>query len=249
MAIEPNFRDAPEPDPPTAADVAAMRAHRRDAHGADFVVERDVSYAGNVSATAPMTYNAPTAAGGATYHCRDCPGRVFLLDDPFAATPARRQHLRLVDPNLRTLIAGVPPERQDELIDRYERRELGGPFAAAPAAPLADGAFAAEPQRARPKPAPSAVTARRIKRCQDFLLERRHAGRTVDEAIDDLVELYETNRKRYREIVGEDRLYARETFRDYHKQIAPGQKQAAADASRRLRASGKAKPKRGKFTG
>ena len=49
-------------------------------------------------------------------------------------------------------------------------------------------------------------TADRIERCQRFLMERRLAGRTIDEAISDLIDLHETNGKRYRKIVGGNRL-------------------------------------------
>jgi hypothetical protein len=233
MASEPTFRELPDPDPPTADEVERMRAHRRDEHGEDFDLQRDVSYAGNTSDAAPMTFVAATPAAGPKYWCKDCEGRVFMLPDPYVGTPERRDHLRSFDKQLQTLLAGVDPDAEDALIDRYERRRLGV------FAPVAD-----EPVSRR-----RSVTAGRIERCQDFLYDRRLVGRTVDEAIDDLMDLHAENRKLYIEIVGDGTLYAAETFRSYYKELPADKKAAARKASAALRASGEAKPKYGKFTG
>jgi hypothetical protein len=237
MAAEPSFPEVPEPDPPTADEVERMRAHRRDEHGEDFDLHRDVSFAGNLSETAPMTFAAATPASGPKYWCKDCEGRVFLLPDPYIGTPERRDHLRRSDRRLQTLLAGVDPEDQDEFIDRYELRQLG---ALRPA--LAPHLAAVPTKRRR-------VTADRIERCQRFLMERRLAGRTIDEAISDLTDLHETNGKRYREIVGGNRLYDAATFNDYYKELSKAKKKIARETCRQLRASGEAKPKYGKFTG
>jgi hypothetical protein len=234
MATEPSFPPVPEPDPPTEEDIEAMRAHRQEEHGEDFDLRRDVSYAGNASETAPMTFVAATPAAGPKYRCKGCEGRVFMLPDPYVGTPERRDHLRSFDPQVRTLLAGVDPQDEDALIDRIERRRLGL-FAPAPAEP---------PTRRRE------TTARRIEDCYEFLYQRRLAGRTVNEAISDLTDLHETNPALYREIVGTTRLYEAETFRDYYKELPEDKKKAAKETSRRLRASGEAKPKYDtKFTG
>jgi hypothetical protein len=233
MASEPSFPEVPEPNPPSTQEVERMRAHRREEHGEDFDLGRDVSYGGNVSETAPLTYTAATPAGPAAYHCRDCPGSRFTLDDPYIGTPERRAHLRRFDPQLRTLLANVDRERQDAFIDRYERR-LHGALAPVPVDPA--------PRR-------RAATARRIERCQDFLLQRRLVGRTIVDAIDDLIDLHDENRRLYVEIVGDATLYAPETFRCYYKELPEEKKTRARETYKRLRASGEAKPKYRKFTG
>jgi hypothetical protein len=237
MASEPSFPELPDPDPPKADEVERIRAHRQEEHGEDFDLRRDVSYAGNESETAPMTYVAATPAGGPRFWCKGCEGRVFMLPDPYIGTAERRDHLRSSDPQLRTLLAGVDPKDEDEFIGRYERRKFGSWLA------VVDPGFS-EPTRRRE------VTARRIKGCLEFLYQRRLAGRTVDEALADLVDLHDENRERYVEIVGDDNLYAEQTFRDYYKQLPAEKKKLARETSRRLRASGEAKPKYDtKFTG
>jgi hypothetical protein len=107
-----------------------MRRHREEEHGADFRLSRDVSFAGNARATAPLAYIAPTAFNQAAFHCRDCQGRKFLLRDPFAGTPERRAHLRRIDRHLQALLAATAPEDHDALIDLYERRALGSELVA-----------------------------------------------------------------------------------------------------------------------
>src|SRR5947207_2390619 len=113
---EPRFPEAPEPDPPSPEDIELMRRHRREEHEADFDLRRDVSFAGNVSETAPLTYIAPTPAVGASFRCRDCPGRALTATDPYMGTPERRAYLRTFNRDLRTLLAGIPPEEQDDFI-------------------------------------------------------------------------------------------------------------------------------------
>jgi hypothetical protein len=238
MAAEPSFPEVPEPDPPNADEVERMRAHRRDEHGEDFDLRRDVSFAGNPSETAPITFVAATPASGPKYRCEDCEGQLFLLPDPYIGTPERREHLRSFDRDLRTLLAGVDPEDQDEFIDRYERRRLGALLPA-----LAPHLAAVPTKRGQ-------ATADRIMRCQEFVQKRRLAGRTVDEALSDLTDLHQTNLKLYREIVGDATLYAAGTFYCYYKELPAHQKKIARETSRRLRASGEVKPKYGtKFTG
>ena len=237
MASEPSFPELPDPDPPTADEIERMRAHRRGEHGEDFDLHRDVSFAGNPFETAPMTFAAASPASGPRYWCKDCDGQVFLLPDPYIGTPERRDHLRSFDRDLRTLLAGVDPEDEDEYIDRYERRRLGVLLPA-----LAPHLAEVPTKRLK-------RTADRIERCQRFLLKRRHAGRTVEEAIDDLTDLHAENRKLYIEIVGDATLYAPETFRGYYKELPADKKATARKASAALRASGEAKPKYRKFTG
>jgi hypothetical protein len=101
---------APEPPPPSPQDVEQMRAHRDDVHNKGLSLRRDVSFGGNASATAPLSYIAPTPARGGSYSCGDCPGRTFPLpDDPYIGTPERRAYLRTFDKRLATLLAGVAP--------------------------------------------------------------------------------------------------------------------------------------------
>lgn len=209
----------PDPPPPSASDVAEMRRHMRVQHRRGFDLCRDVSFAGNLSKSAPLTYTAATAGGPAAYHCRDCPGSRFLLGDPFAGTPERRDHLRLVDPKLKPLLAATRPEDQDALIDLYEQRALGSALVA--------GTVRREGQRtAKHRP----ETRQRIENCQRYLLERRFAGRTIEQAIDDLIALRETDPRRYREIVGSGRAYSPETFRGYWKELGARDKVLAQHA-------------------
>src|SRR5436190_22193474 len=110
---ETRFPEAPAPEPPSPEDIEWMRWHRRDKHDEDFDLRRDVSFAGNISETAPLTYTAATPAARASCWCRDCPGQKFMLSDPYVGTPERRAHLRSTDSNLQTLLANLWPDEED----------------------------------------------------------------------------------------------------------------------------------------
>ena len=245
MSDEPRVPTASEPDPPSADDVETMRRHVVEVHGREFDLHRDVSFAGNATASAALTYVAPTSARGAAFNCRECPGKKMLLSDPMAGSAERHEHLRLRDPQLKPWLAATPPEYHDTIIELYEERLLGPLLAPPPRGTVAEDTRRVDgaPERTRE------TTKQLARRCQGFLLRRRLAGRTVDEAVDDLRDLRETNRRLYRQVIGSDREYSPERLRDFYKQLPPAIKKRAAEHCRALRADGRAKPKYGKFTG
>jgi hypothetical protein len=158
-----------------------------------------------------------------TVHCPLCPGLTIVVD-----TAPDPELLRLVSQQqgLQPLLSGLCQADRDQLA----RDAITGHLGRAVLAPAAGSARLATR-------IPQAETARRKHAAQAFLLDAYAQHGTVERAIDALVELHRSDRPRYREIIGNDRLYAYETLRQYWRGIEPARRSEARQLVRGRRTS------------
>lgn len=204
-----------------------MRKHAREHGRRGFDLRRDVAVGKRRPKEAILRYYPEREA----YECTECPGYVFYAGaepgDAYTAALAR-------DPALQPLLAGIG--------DIRERREL--------AAAIARGELGRELQdllgkrrRLRTARAKRPEVEARRQSVQRYLLGRYEELGNVNDAIGSLLVLYERDRGAYERIVGSDRRFAFETFRDYWHQIPPQERAAARE---RYRAA-KSKQRQKKF--
>ncbi len=161
---------------PTPAAIDAMRDHRLTTHDdADFELYRDVTFVDNIPADAKLIYLAETPIAPPRFECRQCPGLIFVADEPTYGHPERNTWLLLAHPELgTTLLGGVTdPDDQAMLIEDWDRGRL---------AKLK--VKAAHTRRSMPtKKADRPTVDERRERCQEYLLARVRNGATVKDAI------------------------------------------------------------------
>lgn len=210
---------------PSEEHVAAMREHREGEHDRAFDLVRHVDYPGQRRKRAPMTY---TPAGGgalARFHCRLCPGQVFLLGDPFDYTDpvAQRRWLRR-HPEHAPGIERLAPSDRGRAIAAHESGEL--------AVHSYEQLLAKGLQRTVSK-GRRAVDAARIEGCQRLMLAERLEGKSVEGIVEGLLGMQENQPKRWRELTGGTAGAKEPTLRRYwHLIPRPVRTEVAAEAKR-----------------
>ena len=210
---------AEDPAEPPAEVHEAMRRHRREAHGLGFDVRRDVAFRDNHPKRATLTYRARTPNRSAAFFCTkpECRGLVFLVGDPPHGDPERSEFMVLWDPALRALTRGMDAGERQAFAERHERGEIGRE--------LLHEAEAREAKRSTRRP--RLADRQRIEGAQRFMLQRRTEAPRDEDAIWDLVQLRERDRKLYRMVTGGDRAIAYDTARKHWGRI-PAQIRAGA---------------------
>lgn len=201
--------------PPEAA-VESMRKHLLEDHGLRMRLRRDVAWPGNSAKAPVLTFQPASYARGAKYNCARCPGRVFIVSGPVRG-PQRCAFRAMHDPQLRMLLRGVAPERQDDLIDAYDRGEL------MPA--IIDGGLARRRQQTKRNARPAAQ--RRKKRAQAWLLRRYAELGNVEDTLEELANSLRDDVEARYDILGQNAPRALETLRGDWKDIPREQREAA----------------------
>lgn len=217
---------------PSEEHVAEMREHREGEHRRAFDLARHVDYPGQRRKRAPMTYTPPDVGFLARFHCRLCPGRVFLLGDPFDYTdPAAQRRWLRRHPEHAPGIERLAPADRGRAIAAQESGEL--------AVHSYEQLLAKGLQRTVPK-GRRAADAARIEGCQRQMLAERLEGKLVAEIIEGLLDMQENQPKRWRELTGGETKAKEPTLRRYWQKIPLPVRKAAAEGARERTETGQA---------
>jgi hypothetical protein len=200
--------------------VEAMCAHAEAEHGRGFDLRRDVYFAGNTPPETTFDVRARTAAGPAAFHCKHCPGRVFLVGQVAYGTPERNAFVQLHDRGLRDLLAGARMEDRDAITESYDRGELLSAVAAS----------AGKRKRQQTAITSSPNHERKLERCWSYLIWQYELMGTQEKAIDALVALHEGDLDHYAEITGSTWPDRPGTFEGYLKDLPAEIKHQAKQA-------------------
>jgi hypothetical protein len=197
--------------------VAAIRKHLADFHGLKLNLRRDVTWPGNRARNTIIDLELPNYMRRARFWCDHCgPGRNFGVGEPIWG-PERVSYLRRTQPELESLLRGLPEHRWVETLKLWERGELQPR--------ILDAALARERQKTRPPRDPA--SARRKAGCQKWMLDRYAELGTREAVWDELEEIIAGDRERWYEISGAYRAVERGTLEAYWKAI-PSEERGAA---------------------
>jgi hypothetical protein len=134
---------------------------------------------------------------------------VFIAGPPPYGDPERNQILQLHDPALRAVLAPLPRDTWDAVTEAWDRGDYQRT--------VAEQAVGKSQQRTKPRSDPA--THRRRTGAQEWMLEHYAQIGRLEEVLDELDEIIQTDPQRRVAILGAGKAIGRETLRRYWKQI------------------------------
>jgi hypothetical protein len=200
-----------------------MREHREAEHERSFELDRHVSYPGHPRKRAPMTYGPSVQGRPARFHCRLCPGQVFLVGDlnDYSDPEAQARWLRH-NPAAAPGIRSLPAKHRGRAIGAHQSGEVQ--------AHAYEQWLSKNLQRTVPK-GRRAKDAARIEGCQRQMLRERLEGKLVAEIIEGLCELQAKDPESWRRLTGGEATASEKTLYRYWHDIPKPVRGAAEQAA------------------
>ncbi|HVC06555.1 MAG TPA: hypothetical protein VND98_03080 [Solirubrobacterales bacterium] len=220
---------------PSEEIVEEMSAHFATVHkGKAFRLERDVSYFGNLSEGATLTYFASEEEGEGFY-CSICHGRTLPKKIPYGS-PERNAKVRRDHPEVWELARKIGLENlgeatPEQLIEACEHlEEITEEFDRGHYAKAARVEVARAKQRRTKQKGRDPRAASRIENAKAWMLERYAEIGNREVVWDELIDLLKTDPERHRQLIGDDRPITHGTAKRWWEDIDDEERQAAKAA-------------------